>query len=195
MSGRRIIILCGPSGSGKTTLAQHVIQQIPSLAFSISATTRTMRPGEKNGVDYHFISPDEFRQKIAAGEFIEWEEVYNGTYYGTLRSELERLWKNDTTPVLDIDVEGALKIKEKYKDLSLAIFVHPISIENIKSRLKQRATETAESYEKRVNRASEELDYAPRLDKVVYNDEVDSAKIQTEKYIAEFLELSKKTRS
>src|SRR5688500_4356237 len=164
----KIIILCGPSGSGKTTLAQHAIKNIRGLAFSISATTRPMRTGEKNGVDYHFISAEEFKDRIGSNDFIEWEEVYKGTFYGTLKQEIERLWAEDKTPVLDIDVEGALNIKKKYGRQVLALFIHPVSIENIKSRLSQRATETQESYDRRVKRAEEELDYAPRLDKVVY---------------------------
>ena len=191
MREQKIIVLCGPSGSGKTTLARHVMTEMPNLAFSISATTRDKREGEKDGVDYHFISVDDFHKRIAADEFIEYEEVYPGVFYGTLRSELERLWSENKIPVLDIDVEGALNIKKKYGDKVLAIFVHPIDIDNIKHRLKQRATETEESYEKRVRRAAEELDYAPRLDKIVYNDELETAKIQAEKYITEYLSRDK----
>jgi guanylate kinase len=191
MKEGKIIVLCGPSGSGKTTLAKHAINEMPELAFSISATTREKRHGEKEGVDYHFISVDEFRKKIANDEFIESEEVYPGVFYGTLKSELERLWSQGKVPILDIDVEGALNIKKKYGDDVLALFVHPLNIENIKTRLIQRATETEESYEKRVRRAAEELDYAPRLDKIVYNDDLEKAKVQAEKYIAEYLSRNK----
>jgi guanylate kinase len=187
MGKRKIIVLCGPSGSGKTTLARHVMNEMPDLSFSISATTREVRKGERDGYDYYFITADEFRRRLAGDEFIESEEVYPGVFYGTLRSELERLWSSNKVPVLDIDVEGALNIKKKFGEDVLTIFVHPLSIDNIKTRLAQRATETAESYEKRVKRAEEELDYAPRLDKVVYNDDLEKAKNQAEKYIAEYL--------
>lgn len=191
MTGGKIIVLCGPSGSGKTTLARHVIKEMPGLAFSISATTREKRPGEKDGVDYHFISVDEFHEKKGKDEFIEYEEVYPGVYYGTLRSELERLWSEGRTPVLDIDVEGALNIKKKYGDAVLTLFIHPLTIENIKARLTHRATESDESFEKRVKRAAEELSYAPMLDRVVYNDTLENAKHLAEKYIAEYLSGSK----
>jgi guanylate kinase len=191
MSERKIIVLCGPSGSGKTTLARHVMQEMPELAFSISATTRPMRQGEKDGVDYHFISADEFRKRLSDEEFIESEEVYAGVFYGTLKSELERLWNEGRVPMLDIDVEGALNIKKQFGADVLSIFVHPMNIENIKKRLQHRATETEESYSKRVNRAMEELDYAPRLDKIVYNDDLDHAKQQAMRFITEYLSRDK----
>lgn len=182
-----MIILCGPSGSGKTTLAQHLLHKMPGLSFSISATTRPKREGEINGKDYYFLSVDEFKEKLKTGEFVEHEEVYSGIFYGTLKTELQRIWDEKRIPVLDIDVIGALNIKKNFAPTAFAVFVHPVNLENIKSRLKQRATESAESYEKRIKRAEEELNMAPRLDKIVYNENLQTALTETEQFVLQYL--------
>ncbi|MGZ5244509.1 MAG: guanylate kinase [Bacteroidia bacterium] len=187
MPRQKMIILCGPSGSGKTTLAQHLLTNMPDLSFSISATTRPKREGEIHGKDYYFLSQDEFKDKLQENEFIEFEEVYSGIFYGTLKTELQRIWNEKRIPVLDIDVIGALNIKKNFAPSALAIFIHPISLENIKSRLKQRATESAESFEKRIQRAEEELSIAPQLDEIVYNDKLDVALLETEYYVKQYL--------
>ncbi len=183
-----MIILCGPSGSGKTTLAKHLLNKMPNLSFSISATTRPKREGETHQKDYHFLSVDDFKVKIEESEFVEFEEVYNGIFYGTLKSELQRIWDEKRIPVLDIDVIGALNIKKNFAPAALAVFVHPVSLENIKSRLQKRATESAESYDKRIARAAHELSLAPEFDKIIFNDNLQDALEIGELYIKEYLD-------
>lgn len=187
MPRQKMIILCGPSGSGKTTLAKHLLQNMPDLSFSISATTRPKRDGETDTKDYYFLSLDEFKDKLQENEFVEFEEVYSGIFYGTLKSELQRIWQEKKVPVLDIDVIGALNIKKNFAPSALAIFVHPVSLENIKKRLKKRATESAESFEKRIQRAEEELAVAPQLDEIIYNDDLEKALLETEYYVRQYL--------
>jgi guanylate kinase len=192
MPRQKMIILCGPSGSGKTTLAQHILAKLPNLSFSISATTRPRRDGEIHGKDYYFLSTDEFKNKLAENEFIEYEEVYSGIFYGTLKTELHRIWDEKKVPVLDIDVIGAMNIKKNFAPTALAVFVHPVSIENIMSRLKQRATESKESFEKRVHRAEEELSLAEQFDKIIYNDKLEPAMIKAQEYVNEYLSKEQK---
>jgi guanylate kinase len=193
MPRQKMIILCGPSGSGKTTLAQHLLAKLPDLSFSISATTRPKRDGEIHGKDYYFLTTDEFKDKLAENEFIEYEEVYSGIFYGTLKTELHRIWDEKKVPVLDIDVIGAMNIKKNFAPTALAVFVHPVSIENIMSRLKQRATESKESFEKRVHRAEEELILAEQFDKIIYNDKLEPAMIKAQEYVNEYLSKEQKT--
>jgi guanylate kinase len=195
MKAEKLIILCGPSGSGKTTVARHMLGAMPGLAFSISATTRNMRPSEQDGKDYHFLTPDDFRSRLAKNEFVEWEEVYPGTYYGTLKTELERIWSEGKIPVLDIDVIGAKNIKKNFAPQALALFVHPMNIENIKARLGKRATESAESFAIRVNRAMEELNHAPEFDAIIYNDDLEHALEQAEKLIEDYLHKDQKIKA
>lgn len=182
-----MIILCGPSGSGKTTVSHHLLQQVPGLSFSISATTRARRNGEEHARDYYFLSTEDFVQKIANDEFVEFEEVYAGTFYGTLKSELRRIWDNGHVPLLDIDVVGALNIKENYAPNALSIFVHPVNLDNIRKRLIKRATESNESFEKRITRAVEELNMSDMFDKIVYNDSLESAFSKARQYVQEYL--------
>lgn len=189
MELRKLIILCGPSGSGKTTVAQHLLHIFPQLSFSISATTRQQRGGENHQKDYYFLSIEEFTTRIANDEFVEFEEVYQGAFYGTLKSELNRIWELGKIPLLDIDVIGALNIKEHYAPDALGIFVHPVSLENIRKRLKKRATETEESLAIRIERAVDELKMAEMFDRVVFNDKLESACKDAEKYIHEYLNL------
>lgn len=194
MSLKKLIILCGPSGSGKTTVAHHLLQEMPQLAFSVSATTRERRMNEADRHDYYFLSQEDFENRIKNDEFVEYEEVYKGTYYGTLKSELERIWNSGKTPVLDIDVLGAQNIKKTFAPQALAIFVHPVSLENIKQRLSKRNTESAESFEKRIKRAEEELNMCGLFDKVVYNDDLAKALPKAEEYIKEYLTADEKQK-
>ncbi len=183
---RKIIALTAPSGSGKTTIARRVLAVLPEMAFSVSATTRERRPHEKHGVHYYFVSEDEFRELIAAGELIEHEEVYPGRFYGTLRSEVEQ--KAETTPLLlDIDVEGTLNVKRLYGDDALTIFIEPPSLEVLAERLRRRNTETETSLRHRLDRARRELTYADRFDAVVVNDDLTQAVDETIRLVRQFL--------
>jgi len=171
MSGK-LIIVSGPSGSGKTTVVHHLIDHFTELAFSVSATTRKVRGKEQEGSDYYFLKPNDFRDKIQAGEFLECEEVYHGLYYGTLRTELERLWGQNQIPVLDIDVKGAVNIKKHFEGSTLSIFIHPGSMENLEARLKNRHTENNEGIKTRLKRAEQEIKFAEEFDEVLMNEDL-----------------------
>jgi guanylate kinase len=186
----KIIIITAPSGAGKTSITRHLLKTFPQLAFSISAATREARSYETNGVDYYFISLQDFKQKIQHNEFIEWEMVYEGKYYGTLKSELQRLWDNGQCPLLDIDVKGAIHIQQQYPDTSLTIFIEPPSVEELKKRLESRGTETAESLQARVNKASFEISFKEHFNKSIVNNDLDSACAKAEEMVKEFLNLS-----
>ena len=184
---KKIIALTAPSGSGKTTIARRVLAALPEMVFSVSATTRERRPHEKHGVHYYFVSEDEFRELIAAGELIEHEEVYPGRFYGTLRSEVEQ--KAETTPLLlDIDVEGTLNVKRLYGDDALTIFIEPPSLEVLAERLRRRNTETETSLHHRLERARHELTYADRFDALIVNDDLTQAVDETICLIRSFLQ-------
>ena len=170
----KLLLFCGPSGS-KTTIVRHLLDTDPRLAFSISATTRPKRETETDGVDYHFISVDEFKRRIDAGEFVEWEEVYKDRFYGTLRSEVDRLWRENKVVVFDVDVEGGLQLKKTFGELLLAVFVMPPSVEALHQRLTARQSETPESLKARVAKAEHELTYAFRFDRVIVNDTLEHA--------------------
>lgn len=181
-----IIILTAPSGSGKTTIAHRVLDAIPGMRFSVSATTRPPRPNEQNGIDYHFLTVEEFRNKLEAGDLLEYEEVYPGQFYGTLRSEVERA--NPDAPVLlDIDVKGALNIKRIYGNAALAIFIRPPSIEALADRLRRRATETEKSLQQRLDRARLEMSLQDKFDAVVVNANLEEAVSETLKLVHSFL--------
>ena len=152
-SQNKLIIITAPSGAGKTSITRYLLGKYPKLSFSISAATRSPRAGEQNGVDYHFISEADFKQKITENAFIEWEMVYEGKYYGTLHAELERIWSLGKTPMLDIDVQGAIHVQEQFKGSSLSIFIEPPSVAELKRRLESRGTETPETLATRVNKA------------------------------------------
>ena len=171
----KILIITAPSGAGKTSITRHLMQHFPQLAFSVSAATREARGTEKNGIDYYFISPEEFKQKIKDKEFAEWEMVYEGKYYGTLKSELERIWANNQIPVLDIDVKGALHVQQQYPINTLSIFIEPPSVDELKIRLEGRGTETTESLAARVNKAGYEISFKTHFDKVIVNDNLEKA--------------------
>jgi|SRR6185312_4623288 len=183
----RLVIVAGPSGTGKTTIVRHLLGVFPRLAFSISACSRPMRPNERNGEDYYFLSVDEFRKKIDAGDFLEWEEVYPGSYYGTLRSEVERLWKADRHVIFDIDVKGALNLKKHFPERSLTIFVQPPSVKALEERLRARNTETPGILEQRVKKAIEEISYAPKFDCIVQNVDLQKAFGDSEQVVSDFL--------
>ena len=184
----KIIIFSAPSGAGKTTIVKHLLQVNPSLAFSISACTRDKRGRtEENGKDYYFITAEEFKQKIAEDEFVEWEEVYEGAFYGTLKSEIERIWKSGKHVILDVDVKGGLSIKHFYKERALAVFVKPPSIEELAKRLQARNTDSASSISSRVFKAEFEMKFEDQFDKVIVNDNLGDACVKAEKLVNEFL--------
>lgn len=184
---RKIIIIAAPSGSGKTSITRYLLQKYPLLSLSISAATRKPRGEEKDGVHYHFISETEFKQKIEENAFVEWEMVYEGSYYGTLKAELERIWNLGKIPILDIDVKGAIHLQDQFPHRCLSIFIEPPSVEELKKRLESRGTETPESLANRVNKASYELSFKNHFHKHILNDNLENACSQTEEVIKEFL--------
>lgn len=185
----KLIIFSAPSGSGKTTIVRHLLNKFPDkIAFSISASTREPRGNEVDGKDYYFISQEEFLHRIAQEQFIEFEEVYSGTFYGTLKSELERIWAQGKQVIFDIDVIGGLRLKRKFGDRALAIFVHPPSLEILESRLRGRGTDSEEKIRERVEKAKNELDYAPKFDVVLTNNELTEAFAQAEDLLVKFIE-------
>ena len=189
MQQGKMIIFTAPSGAGKSTIVHHLLQVFPQLEFSISETTRLRRPHEENGKDYYFVSKEEFRAWIADGAFVEWEEVYEDQFYGTLRREIERIWHEGKHIVFDIDVLGATHLKEAYPDQSLAVFVKPPSYEILVERLIKRRTENEQSLKKRLERIKKELTYETKFDVVLLNDQLDIAFKEAEKIVADFIEV------
>jgi len=188
MQQGKCIVFSAPSGSGKTTLAKHLLgQEAFKLSFSISATTRLPRGNEQHGIDYYFLSEKEFKAKIEAGDFAEYEEVYPGMYYGTLKSELERIWTSGKNVLFDIDVEGGINIKKLYSENSLAIFIKPPSLEALAERLRLRQTDTEEKIAMRLNKAQIELKRAVDFDHIVLNDDLETAKNKVQKLVLNFL--------
>jgi guanylate kinase len=189
MSNRKLIILSAPSGSGKTTIVRHLLSLPLPLSFSVSATSREPREGEINGRDYYFLSAAEFQEKISEDAFLEWEEVYSGTFYGTLKSEVNRIWEENRAVIFDVDVVGGLSIKKIYGDCALAIFVKPPSVDALRDRLSYRSTESDEKIATRVAKAGMELNYASRFDVVLINDHLETALCDAEKLVRNFLEV------
>lgn len=187
MSEAKLIIFSAPSGAGKSTIVNHLLKIGFDIEFSISATSRAPRGNEKNGVEYYFLSPDEFRQKIANDEFIEFEEVYKDCYYGTLRSEIDRIWKKGKNIVFDVDVVGGLNIKKQYGDRALLIFIAPPSIKILRERLAGRGTDAPEMIKLRIAKAEYELSFAPHFDVTIVNDDLEVAKKDAENILKEFL--------
>lgn len=183
----KVIVITAPSGAGKSTIVRKLMSQHPHFGFSISCTTRAPREHEENARHYHFLSVDEFKQKIGNGEFVEYEEVYPGTFYGTLKSEVENIWKQRKAVVFDIDVKGAEAVKKIYGNNALVIFIAPPSDEVLKHRLENRNTESAASLKKRLKRSEEEMSYANKFDKVVVNADFDIAYMNVKNVIANFL--------
>lgn len=184
----KIIIIAAPSGAGKTSVTKHLLKTFPAqLLFSVSCATRPPRNHEKHGVDYYFISVDEFRRRIENHEFAEWEMVYHDKYYGTLKIELERIWKHNKTPLLDVDVKGGINIQQQYPEQSLSLFIEPPSIEELERRLKARGTETPESLKARIEKASYEMTFKNRFDRIIINDKLEDACKKAEEYVRVFL--------
>lgn len=184
----KLIVFSAPSGSGKTTIVRHLLGLDElNLEFSISATSREKRGEEEHGKDYYFLSTEEFKKNIKEDAFLEWEEVYRDNFYGTLKSEVERIWANGKHVIFDIDVSGGLRIKRKFPEETLAIFIKPPSIDELKIRLKKRQTESEDKINMRVSKASAELATAPLFDKIVVNDDLEEAKKNTYDLISDFI--------
>jgi guanylate kinase len=186
----KMIIFSAPSGSGKTTLVRHILKTFPQhIDFSISATSRPKRGVEENGKDYHYLTVDEFKSKVANNEFLEWEEVYAGTHYGTLRSEVERIWANGKAVIFDIDVEGGLNLKSQFKNEALSIFVMPPSIKILEERLHSRSTDNKESIARRIAKAEKELKTAELFDVFILNENLEEACVKAEDLVRDFLKI------
>ena len=186
--GGKLIIFSAPSGSGKTTLVKYLLDQPElNLAFSVSATSRPRRGKEKQGINYYFMSISEFKRHIKNGDFLEWEEVYRDNFYGTLKSEVDRLWAEGKNVIFDIDVVGGLRIKKKFPEKTLAVFVKPPSVDELKIRLKKRSTESDDKINMRVAKASVELATAPQFDKIIKNYDLDVALKEAHKMVADFV--------
>jgi guanylate kinase len=184
---QKILIITAPSGAGKTSITRHLMKVFPVLEFSVSAATRNARGTEKDGVDYYFTDIEDFKEKIKNKEFAEWEMVYEGKYYGTLKSELKRIWALNKIPVLDIDVKGAIHIQQQYPENTLSLFIEPPSVDELKNRLQSRGTETAESLAARVNKAAYELSFKDQFNKLIINDDLQRACSEAETIVAEFI--------
>lgn len=187
MNNRKAILFSAPSGSGKTTIIREILKRFDCFEFSISATSRKAREGEQDGVDYYFLSPEVFEQRVQKGDFLEWEEVYAGTRYGTLKSEIDRIWDNGHVIIFDVDVNGGMNIKKYFGPDALALFVMPPSIEVLEMRLRNRGTESEDSIVKRLARSEAELRMADRFDVTIINDQLDRAVDETQKVINNYL--------
>ncbi|MCR5697680.1 MAG: guanylate kinase [Marinilabiliaceae bacterium] len=183
----KVLIFSAPSGSGKSTIVNHLLKCGYDLEFSISATSRAPRGSEQNGVEYYFLTADEFRDRISKDEFVEYEEVYAGCFYGTLRSELTRIWSKGHHIVFDVDVKGGVNLKKLFGNRALSVFIQPPSVDELRNRLVKRATDSVEKIEQRVAKASEELTYAPKFDKIIINDNLETALGEAEKIVADFI--------
>lgn len=188
----KIIIITAPSGAGKTSITRYLLGKYPELAFSISAATRSPRAHEVNGVDYYFLSLEEFQEKIRNNDFVEWEMVYEGKYYGTLKSEIQRIWDNEQVPLLDIDVKGAIHVQQQFPQTSLSIFIEPPSVDELRKRLESRGTETEESLNARVNKASYEISFKHHFNHSIINDDLEVACRNTEDVVCAFLGIGKR---
>ena len=187
MEKGKLLIISAPSGSGKSTLVKFLMKELTDLEFSISATSRKPRGNEKHEKDYYFLSVDDFKNKIAQNDFVEWEEVYKGRFYGTLKSEVNRIRESGKTVVFDVDVIGGLNIKKLYGDEALALFIKPPSIDELKNRLKKRGTDETDEIEKRIAKAEEEMSYAPKFDRIIINDDLNKAQKEILDAVKSFL--------
>jgi len=187
-SNNKIVVITAPSGAGKTSITHYLLKAIPELCFSVSAATRKPREYEKDKTDYYFISEEEFKNKIQHDEFVEWEMVYEGKYYGTLKSELTGIWNVGKIPLLDIDVKGAIHVQQQNLGTTLTIFIEPPSVEELKTRLRTRGTETDESLQARINKASYEISFKHSFTKVVVNDQLDRACKEAEEIVKKFIQ-------
>jgi len=184
---KKVIILAAPSGAGKTTITKYLLERFSRLAFSVSATTRAPRGAEQDGVEYHFLSLAKFEGLIEQNEFIEYEQVYEGVYYGTLKSELERIWALGKVPVLDIDVKGAIRVQQQLGEKSLSIFIMPPSIEALKTRLLKRQTETEQSIQTRIDKAEYEISFSNQFNAIIKNEVLATACEEAANILIEFL--------
>ena len=187
MTKGKIIIFSAPSGAGKSTIVRHLLNTTPSLEFSISATSRSPRGEEQHGKEYYFFTPQQFREAIERGEFIEYEEVYDGCHYGTLKSEIDRILNNNKTILFDIDVQGGVNLKRIFGDQAISVFIRPPSIKTLRERLVIRGTDTMEAIEKRVMKAEKEMLYEDKFDTVLINDDLTQALAQAELIVTEFI--------
>lgn len=184
----KVIIVSAPSGAGKTSIVRHLLEQVPSLKFSISATTRPKRDYEIDGKDYYFLTPEQFKERLANDEFLEWQEVYADQFYGSLKSEVERIWSNGQAVIFDVDVLGGLNIKKFYGDEALSVFIEPPTMEELENRLKNRGTENDASLKKRLAKAEYELSFARQFDRIVLNDDLKTAQQEMIDLVRDFLE-------
>jgi guanylate kinase len=184
----KAVIISAPSGAGKTTIVKHLLSVIPGLEFSISACSRPKREKEADGKDYYFITSDQVREKISRDEFIEWQEVYPGSYYGTLKSEMDRIWLEGKTPIFDVDVFGGINLKKYFGDSALAVFIEPPSLVELEQRLRHRGTENEETLKTRLSKVEKELAFAGEFDKILVNDEISTASKKATELIMSFLE-------
>jgi guanylate kinase len=187
MENGKLVIFSAPSGAGKTTIVHHLLKVFPELEFSVSATSRAVRGDEQHGVDYYFMSVEEFRQRVSNDEFVEWEEVYPGQMYGTLKAEVERIWRKGHHVVFDVDVKGGINLTKKFGDRALSVFVMPPSMEALENRLRHRATESEEKIQMRLAKAKRELDESVHFSKVLINDNLEDALLRAEELIRKFL--------
>ena len=186
-SKNKVLIFSAPSGSGKSTIVNHILGLHPEIEFSISATSRPPRGQEKDGVEYYFLSVDDFRSRIEADKFVEYEQVYEGRYYGTLKSEVQRIWDKGHVIIFDVDVKGGVNLKKYFGDKALSVFIQAPSVEELHRRLVARGTDTPEAIAERVAKAAEEMTYAPKFDVVLINDNLDKAYAEAEKLVDDFL--------
>lgn len=185
----KLIIFSAPSGAGKTTIVHHLLRSFSFLEFSVSATSRPPRGDEQHGVDYYFLSETEFRKRVAAGEFVESEEVYPGQLYGTLRSEVDRIWRKGHHVIFDVDVKGGLNLKKQFGDKALSVFVRPPSVAALEQRLRHRATEPEEKIRMRISKATQELAFEPQFDTVIVNENLETALEEAEALVKKFIGL------
>lgn len=183
----KIIILTAPSGAGKTSITRYLLEQLPMLQFSISAATRQPRGSERDGVDYHFLSVEDFQKNIQEDAFIEWEMVYEGKYYGTLKWELQRIWALGKVPLLDIDVKGAIHVQQQFPANSLSLFIQAPSVEELKKRLESRGTETPESLQTRISKAGYEMSFAHNFNQIIVNDDLTTAQQEALQVVQQFI--------
>lgn len=184
----KVIIFSAPSGSGKSTIVSHILKLHPEMEFSVSATSRAPRGQERNGIEYHFFTADEFRKMIAEDKFVEYEEVYAGSFYGTLKSEVQRIWDKGHVIIFDVDVKGGVNLKKYFGDKALSVFIQAPSVEELRKRLIARGTDSAEAIAKRVAKASEEMTYADKFDYILVNDDLLKAYAEAEKVVDDFLQ-------
>jgi len=184
---KKVIIVSAPSGAGKTTIVKHLLNKFNQLEFSISACTRQKRENETNGIDYYFISIEEFREKTKYDQFVEWEEVYENCFYGTLRSELDRIWNKNHIVIFDVDVKGGINLKRIFGDKAISIFVSPPNLETLKQRLIQRSTDDKKSIEKRIEKAEFEMQFANKFDKILVNNELTQTLLNADEIVNEWI--------